>query len=233
MARYVVSGANRGLGLEFVKHLLARGERVIAGCRKPGQSQALNALAAAHPGHLHVLPLDATSERAIAGFAQEAAMVAERVDVLINNAGLLVSGEQFGNVTAKSLADSFAVNATAPLLLAQAFAPLLLAAAPGAKIASISSQLGSIERATEFRTVSYAMSKAALNMAMHRLAADLTPQGISVISLHPGWVQTDMGGTGANLTPAESVSGLLRVIDALTPEHSGGFLAYDGAPLPW
>jgi NAD(P)-dependent dehydrogenase (short-subunit alcohol dehydrogenase family) len=77
------------------------------------------------------------------------------------------------------------------------------------------------------------MIKAALNMAMHRLAADLTPQGISVISLHPGWVQTDMGGAGASLTPTESVSGLLRVIDALTPAHSGGFLAYDGSPLPW
>lgn len=233
MARYVVTGANRGLGLEFVKQLLARGERVIGGCRKPAQSRELNALAAAHPGHLHVLPLDVANEKSIAEFAREAALVADRVDVLVNNAGVLVPGERFGNVTAKALADSFAVNASAPLLLAQAFAPLLLAAAPAAKIANVSTQLASIAQAQGFRTVSYAMSKAALNMVTRRLAAELAPQGISVISLHPGWVQTDMGGAGANLTPTEAVTALLRVIDALSAEISGAFIAYDGTPLPW
>ena len=233
MSRYVVTGANRGLGLELVRQLLARGERVIAGCRRPGQAQALNQLAGAYPGHLHVLPLDAASERSIVEFAREAALVAERVDVLINNAGVLIAGERFGTVQATALAESFAVNASAPLLLVQALAPLLRAAAPGARVINLSTQLASLAQASAFRTVSYAMSKAAQNMATRCLAAELTPQGIGVVAVHPGWVRTDMGGAQAPLAPADAAAALLHFVDALQPAQHGGFYACDGAALPW
>jgi NAD(P)-dependent dehydrogenase (short-subunit alcohol dehydrogenase family) len=233
MGRYVVTGANRGLGLEFTRQLLARGERVIAGCRKPAQAHALNHLAGQHPGHLHVLPLDVASERSIAEFAREAALVADRVDVLINNAGVLVGGERFGELAAKTMLDSFAVNAVAPVLLTQAFAPLLRAAAAGAKVANISSQMGSMADATSARSPSYSMSKAALNMATRRLAAELTGQGIAVFCFHPGWVQTDMGGSQATTPVEESASALLQQIDRFGSAQAGGFFDRHGKPFPW
>jgi NAD(P)-dependent dehydrogenase (short-subunit alcohol dehydrogenase family) len=232
MSHFVVTGANRGLGLEFVRQLLGRGERVIAGCRKPGLARPLTALAGAHPGRLSVLPLDITSEKSIAEFARESAMVTDHVDVLINNAGLLVSGERFGTIAGKSLAESFATNATGPLLLAQAFADLL-AASKQPRIINISTQLASIANTTAPRTVSYAMSKAALNMATRLLAAELGGSGTIVVSVHPGWVQTDMGGPNAAISAEQSVGDLLVLLDTLTPEHNGAFIAHDGERLPW
>jgi NAD(P)-dependent dehydrogenase (short-subunit alcohol dehydrogenase family) len=228
----IVTGANRGLGLEFVHQLLERNWRVIAGCRKPGQALKLTALAAAHPGHLHVMPLDVANERSIGSFAREASLVTESVDLLINNAGLLVSGERFGSVTAKSLADSFAANASGPLLLTQALAALLQQ--PGAaRVANITSQIGSIANTHAFRTASYAMSKAALNMATRLMAAELGAQGVTVAGFHPGWVQTDMGGPNATLPIADSIRALLDRILALTPADAGRFIGTDGADLPW
>jgi len=231
MGRYIVTGANRGLGLEFVQQLLARGERVIAACRKPAQAQTLNTLAGNYPGHLHSLPLDVASEKSIAEFAREVPMVADSVDVLINNAGMLVAGEHFGNIAAKTLADSFAVNAAAPLLLTQALAPLL--ATPGGKVINISSQMGSITDADTFRSVSYSMSKAALNMATRRLGVELAQRGLVVAAYHPGWVQTDMGGANATSDAKSSVEALLRQIDRLDASLSGGFYDRDGKVFPW
>jgi NAD(P)-dependent dehydrogenase (short-subunit alcohol dehydrogenase family) len=232
MSLAIVTGANRGLGLEFVHQLLARDWRVVAGCRKPGQALKLTGYAAAHPGRLHVLPLDIASERSIAGFARESAMVTERADLLINNAGVLVSGERFGTVAAKSLTDSFAANASGPLLLAQALAGLLQASEQ-ARIANISSQIGSIANTQSFRTASYAMSKAALNMATRLMAAELLAHGITVACFHPGWVQTDMGGANATLSIVDSVTALLGRILALTPADAGRFIGADGNDLPW
>jgi NAD(P)-dependent dehydrogenase (short-subunit alcohol dehydrogenase family) len=232
MSQYVVTGANRGLGLEFVRQLLGRGERVIAGCRKPGLARPLTVLAGAHPGRLSVLPLDITSEKSIVEFAREAAMVTDHVDTLVNNAGLLVSGERFGAIAGKALAESFATNASGPLLLAQALADLL-AASTQPRIVNVSTQLASITNTTALRTVSYAMSKAALNMATRLLAAELGARGTIVVSVHPGWVQTDMGGPNAEIGAEQSVGDLLTLFDSLTPEHNGAFLAHDGDRLPW
>jgi NAD(P)-dependent dehydrogenase (short-subunit alcohol dehydrogenase family) len=117
-----------------------------------------------------------------------------------------------------------------PFLLTQALAPRL---ADGARVANITSELGSIGSVTRFGTPSYNISKAAQNMATVLLASALRPRGITVVALHPGWVQTDMGGTGATITPGASVDGLLRVIDGLKPADSGRFLDWRGQPLPW
>jgi NAD(P)-dependent dehydrogenase (short-subunit alcohol dehydrogenase family) len=233
--RSLVTGANRGLGLEFVRQLLARGDRVVATCRQPGRATALNALAGEHPGRLHVLPLDVSDPRAIAELVRELLLLdsddaRDRIDLLVNGAGVLHSGERFGSVSAVNLDDSFRTNAMGPFLLTQALAPRL---ADGARVANITSQLGSIANTTRFGTPSYDISKAAQNMATALLAAALRDRGIVVVALHPGWVQTDMGGSGANVTPADSVAGLLRVIGALKPSDSGTFLDWRGQSLPW
>lgn len=230
--RSLVTGANRGLGLEFVRQLLARGDRVIAACRHPGKATALNSLAGEHPGRLHVLPLDVAEEKSRTAFAHELPLVIadEKLDLLINNAGVLHSGERFGTVPVANLDDSLRTNASGPFLLTQALAPLL---ADDARVANLSSTMGSIATRTEFRSPSYCISKAAQNMATVMLAKALAPRGIGVIALHPGWVQTEMGGESAQITPAQAVAGLLRVIDGFALEQSGQFLDWQGDAMPW
>jgi NAD(P)-dependent dehydrogenase (short-subunit alcohol dehydrogenase family) len=215
--RALVSGANRGLGLEFVRQLLARGARVIAACRHPGRAHELTLQAAAHPGHLHVLPLDLGKPATIAELAREAHMLFEGLDLLVNNAGMLVSGERFGSLEAEALEASFRTNAVGQ--------------AP--RVANVSSVLGSIAGVREFRTPSYAMSKAALNMATVQLAQALAPQGVSVVALHPGWARTDMGGAQAEVDPAAAVAGMLRVIEGLVPADTGSFRDWQGRSLSW
>lgn len=241
----LVTGANRGIGLEFVRQLLARGDHVVAACRHPGKASALNALAGEHPGRLHVLPLDVADAKSRASLLHDLPLVLGddgRIDLLLNNAGVLHSGERFGHVEQAMLDDSLRTNAIGPFLLAQALVPLLCDVAPGhaddtgsprTVIANISSQLGSIANTTRFGTPSYAISKAAQNMASVLLARALAERGIVVLALHPGWVQTEMGGAQAQVTPADAVAGLLRVIDAATPSRSGAFLDWRGASLPW
>lgn len=231
MQRVLVTGANRGLGLEFVRALLARGDRVYAACRHPGRALPLTELAAAHPGHLAVLPLEVDKERSIAELAREVAALTDTLDVLINNAGMLVSGERFGALAAKPLSETFSTNVIGPLLLTQAVAPLLQKG-HDAKVLNITSELGSIAQTDAFGTPSYSISKAALNMATRQLSAALAPR-VTVFCAHPGWVKTDMGGTGAALTPKTSVAGLLKVLDAITPEDAGAYLDYRGQTLPW
>ncbi|HJR75155.1 MAG TPA: SDR family oxidoreductase [Luteimonas sp.] len=231
----LVTGANRGLGLEFVRQLLARGDRVAAACRHPGKATALNQLAGLNPGRLRVLPLDVTDPKSHAELARELDLLGEddgayRLDLLVNNAGVLHSGERFGRVTAANLEDSFRTNAMGPFLLTQALAEKL---ADGAKVANITSELGSIAGLGRFGTPSYNISKAALNMATALLAKALAERKLAVAALHPGWAQTDMGGDQATLPVAESVQGLLRVIDGLKPAQSGGYFDWRGEQLPW
>ena len=177
--RSLVTGANRGLGLEFVRQLLARGDAVIAACRHPGKASVLNQLAGQHPGRLHLLPLDVADEKSRTAFVHELPLVlgdadadAEtgRIGLLINNAGVLHSGERFGSVSASILDDSLRTNAVGPFLLTQALAPHL---ADGARVASLSSVMGSIATRNEFRSPSYCISKAAQNMGSVLLARAL------------------------------------------------------------
>jgi NAD(P)-dependent dehydrogenase (short-subunit alcohol dehydrogenase family) len=230
----LVTGANRGIGLEATRQLLARGERVIATARNPGRANALNALAGEHPGRLHVLPLDVAAPESHAALLGELPLVlgddGGRIDLLLNNAGVLHSGERFGTTGADFLADSFRINAMGPFLLAQALAPWL---ADGARIGNVSSQLGSISNTDRYGTPSYCISKAAQNMATRLLAAALRERGIVVLALHPGWVRTAMGGEGAQVEPADAASGLLRVLDRASAGDSGSFLDWQGKPLPW
>ncbi|MET3928165.1 NAD(P)-dependent dehydrogenase (short-subunit alcohol dehydrogenase family) [Lysobacter sp. OAE881] len=228
--RSLVTGANRGLGLEFARQLLAHGDHVVATCRHPGRANALNQLVGEHPGRLHVLPLDVGDPKSHAELARELPLVMDGIDLLINNAGVLHSGERFGHVPPANLDDSLRTNASGPFLLTQTLAERLV---DGATVANLSSVLGSIASTASFSTPSYAMSKAAQNMATVLLASALRERGIAVIALHPGWVQTDMGGSGAQITPVDSVRGLLKVIDGVRIGDSGTFLDYRGKPVPW
>ena len=229
----LVTGANRGIGLEFTRQLLARGDRVIAACRRPGQAHALGALAGEHPGRLQLVPLD------VAEAASHAALLGElplllgedgRLDAVIQNAGVLHSGERFGQVAEATLLDSLKTNATGPFLLSQSLAPWL---ADGGKVANLSSVLGSMADTAAFSTPSYRISKAAQNMATRLLAAALAERRITVLALHPGWVQTEMGGSGAQVAVEDAARGLLAVIDGATPADSGRFLDWQGREVAW
>jgi NAD(P)-dependent dehydrogenase (short-subunit alcohol dehydrogenase family) len=232
MQRILVTGANRGLGLEFVRQLLARGDRVFAACRHPGKALALTELAGVYPGHLHVLPLDLDKERSIAEMARETAALSENLDVVINNAGVMTSGERYGALESKTLNETFASNVTGPILLIQALSPLL-EKSKSAKVMNLSSRLGSIAGSSAFGTPSYAISKAALNMATRQLAAALVPRGVTVFCVSPGWVRTDMGGANAPLLPKDSIAALLKVLDKATRADAGRFLDTEGTAIPW
>ena len=235
----LVTGANRGLGLEFVHQLLAAGDRVIATCRHPGRANALNTLTGEYPGRLHVLPLDLAEPRSHAELARELPLVLGdngRLDLLVNNAGVLHSGERFGHIEPAQLHDSLRVNAAGPFLFTQALAPLLAdggAGRGGAVVVNLSSRLGSIAGVDGFNTPTYAMSKAALNMATVLLAQALADRGITVLAVSPGWVRTDMGGTDAPLEAPVSVAGLLEQARQATPADSGRFIDYRGEGIDW
>ena len=228
----LVTGANRGLGLEFTRQLLAGGARVVATARHPGRATALNALAGEHPGRLQVLPLDVAVARSRDELLRELPLVLgeRRLDLLLNNAGVLHGGERFGQVAEADLEASVRTNAIGPFLLVQALAGLL---GDGGIVANLSSEIGSIALRREFRTPSYAIGKAAQNMATVMLSHALQPRGIRVVALHPGWVRTDMGGERAPVLPAEAAAALLQVLERLGPTDSGLFLGPDGAVLPW
>lgn len=237
--RCLVTGANRGLGLEFTRQLLAGGDRVIATCRAPGRAHALNQLAGEHPGRLHILPLDVCEARSRHELVRELPLVlgdTERVpaalDLVINNAGVLHSGERFGCLDPARLDHAWHTNALGPLLLTEALAPSL---AQGARVVNISSLIGSIASVEAFRTPGYALSKAALNMATALLAwaPPLVDRGVVVLAVNPGWVRTDMGGADAQALPEDAVRDLLAVIAGSRAADSGSFLGRDGNPAPW
>jgi NAD(P)-dependent dehydrogenase (short-subunit alcohol dehydrogenase family) len=230
--RVLVTGASRGLGLEFVRQLLARGDVVLAACRRPEEATALAALATAHPDRLQVRPLELTDPASRAALLDAVAGSWGAIDRLINNAGVLASGERFGQLDAAAFRTAFETNALAPLLFAEAATPLL-AKGHAPVVAWLSSVLGSIGSTRTFYTPSYAVSKAALNMAVRLAAIPMAEQGIRSVALHPGWVKTDMGGPAAPLDAAESVAGLLRVIDTLPANARGDFIDYAGEALPW
>ncbi len=240
MRRVVVTGANRGLGLEFTRQLLAAGDDVVATARQPKKAEELNKLVATSDGRGTVVRLDVGEPDEVAGAALQIGERFDAVDLLVNNAGVWSAPGQPERASAGALADLrpepvlevLRINAVGPILVTQALAPLL-AAAGRAKVVNLSSGLGSLAGVGSRGNLAYGMSKAALNMLTRHLAAELRRQGTMVVALSPGWVATDMGGPAAPLGPPESVQGILNVIDALTPAQSGCFLDHTGAMVPW
>jgi NAD(P)-dependent dehydrogenase (short-subunit alcohol dehydrogenase family) len=221
---FVVTGANRGLGLELARQLVARGERVIATARDPRRAGPLAELDA------RVLPLDVGDDASIAAFA--AALGGAPIDVLVNNAGRGDGRQPLGALARTTLRDTLETNALGPLLVTQALLPNLRAA-ESRLVVQITSKMGSIDDNTSGGAYGYRASKAALNMLNKSLALDLAAEGFRCVLLHPGWVRTDMGGASAPLSVQESVAGMLAVIDGLGPQHSGAFLDFRGETIAW
>lgn len=221
---YLITGANRGIGLEFAKQLRARGDTVIATCREVEKAAELKATGA------EVLALDVASEASIAQFTK--GLNERGIDVLINNAGVSSTSKSLADCTQEELARVLLINSIAPMLVTKALLPNLKQGTRK-QVVSISSQLGSIANNTGGSSYGYRASKAALNQFNRSLSAELSPQGYHTLCMHPGWVRTDMGGPNATLSTEESVKSMLGVIDTARDVASGSFLNFDGKPLPW
>ncbi len=226
MASILITGANRGLGLEFARQYAAEGDRVFATCRDPAGAAELAAIA----GDVTVHALDVTDLPRISALAKS--LDGEAVDILVNNAGVLTSGQRTGGIDYAAWEYEFKVNTIGPIAVAQAFLPHL-ERGTGRRMAFVSSILACIGANTDGAYTLYRSTKAGLNAAVKSLAVDTAAKGIIVLLLHPGWVRTDMGGPGAAIDPATSVGGLRRQIAAAGPEDSGRFITYEGVELPW
>lgn len=222
MTTFLVTGASRGIGLEFVRQIIARGDTVHAVCRK-STPELEAALGTARP-----LLADVTDAAAVAKIVGSL----DAVDALINNAGVSSKAKTIAEVTTEDLQSTFLVNATSPMLVSQAALPSLRKGKRKV-IANISSMLGSITQNNGGWGYGYRASKCALNMLSVSLAHELKPEGFTVLALHPGWVQTDMGGPQAPMSTSQSVKFLLAIIDKASVAQTGRFLNYDGQPMPW
>jgi NAD(P)-dependent dehydrogenase (short-subunit alcohol dehydrogenase family) len=225
MPTVLLTGASRGLGLEFTRQYAAAGWRVIAACRTPQKADSLRGVS----GSVEIHALDVTDFPAVGRLAATLDDVA--IDVLIANAGIAgPRGMTPDAIDVAAWTEVFHVNTMAPLALAGAFRAHVARSAERKAIA-ISSILGSIGVNAEGGLYVYRSSKAALNAVWRSFALD--NKDLIAAVLHPGWVQTDMGGTSAPVLPADSVAGVRRVIAGLKESDSGGFFAYDGKALPW
>jgi NAD(P)-dependent dehydrogenase (short-subunit alcohol dehydrogenase family) len=222
----LITGAGRGLGFEFARQYAADGWRVIACCRSPDKAPELKKLGR----HVEAHALEVTSQDSIRHLAK--ALNGTPIDVLINNAGLHGDRRAFGETDAALWTQIFAVNTIAPV---QVLAALLenVTASAQKKVVSISSRVGSIGDNPTGGSYAYRSSKTALNMAMVNAAHELKNRGITILLIHPGWVQTDMGGPTAPVTIEQSITGVRRIIDKATPAETGHFYDYTGRQLPW
>ncbi len=221
MGTVLITGANRGLGLEMAKQYSDNGWDVMATARAPEKAADLNAIS-----NVQVMALDAADENSIAQFAAE---IGDRpIDLFINNAGI------YGpmDLDRSGWLDLFAVNVVAPVQLATALKDNV-ANSGDKKMMVLSSQVGSITENDTGSMMYYRSSKAAVNQAWKSLALQWKDDGLTMGMLHPGWVKTDMGGPQAPLSPQESVSGMRQVIDKLSHEQTGTFHNYDGQNIPW
>ncbi len=229
--RCVVTGANRGIGLEFVRQLLERGDRVTAAVREPARGDALHELREKSKGRLDVLECDVARSESVRNFAR--AFGNDPLDLLVNNAGVYGgSAQSISDMDYDDALHTYEVNALGPLRVTLAMRANL---ARGEKpvVAHVTSGMGSIQDNKSGGFYAYRMSKAALNMASRTLAVDLAPDRISSVVINPGWVQTDMGGASAPTSPEDSVRGMLVQIDGVTLSRSGSFLHWNGGEYPW
>ena len=226
----VVTGANRGLGLELCQQYVAEGVKVYGCCRTPEQSSDLLALKKSAGHQLELVPLDVTQSNMINNLQY---VIEEPVDILINNAGIYgPSGLSYDELTVEPWLNVFHVNTIAPMMVSQALLKRL-ALGQEKKILMMSSKMGSIGDNKKGGSYIYRSAKSALNAVVKSLAIDLADQGISVAALHPGWVKTDMGGASAAINTDSSIQGIRKVIEQLSLKNSGQFFNFDGALLPW
>jgi NAD(P)-dependent dehydrogenase (short-subunit alcohol dehydrogenase family) len=226
MPTILITGANRGIGLNLARLYAADGWKVIGTARKPAEAAELAAL----PGNISVEALEVTDHAAIKALADT--LEGEAIDVLWNNAGVIGrNAATLGSIDADELRETLLINIYAPILIAEAFTPHVVASNQK-KMAFTSSKLGSIAENSGGR-YAYGPSKAGLNMACMSFAGDLRSNGVIVLPLHPGHVATDMGGASAPVTPDQSARGMKAIVDNATLADSGKFMDYQGASIPW
>ncbi len=228
MSTVLITGTNRGLGLEFTKQYAEAGWDVLACCREPASAKALNALAA-NNNNITIYRLDVGDFTQIDALAQK--LNGKAIDVLINNAGVYPTGGLSDEEVAKWL-ESFKINSIAPFKMATAFTAHI-AKSQLKKLVTLSSKMGSIDDNTSGGTYMYRSTKTAVNSVMKSLSIDLKNAGIAVATLHPGWVRTDMGGPNGWIDTQTSVAGLRNVIENLNLTNTGRFVAYDGQEIGW
>nr|MDJ0878471.1 SDR family oxidoreductase [Halieaceae bacterium] len=226
MPTALVTGVNRGLGLEFIKQYSQAGWNVIGTCRDLGSAVEASGLADV-ASNIELYPLEITSAEGIAGLAET--LKGRPIDHLVLNAGVMAERAQvLGELDQDDFVHAMSVNTVSPALMIQAFRSHV-AASDKKLVIGMSSILGSIAGNSDGGLYSYRASKAALNAVLKSAASDLAAEGITVVAMHPGWVQTDMGGEGATITTGVSINGMLKVFDGLTTADSGRFLTYDGS----
>ncbi len=227
MTTVLVTGANRGIGLEFVRQYAADGYKVIATCRDPKDAKDLDRV----NGDVTVLPLEVTSAESVEALAK--ALDKQPIDILLNNAGAYLDrGVGLGEFDYAKWAESFDINVLGPMRLAERLVSQV-AKSKRKLMVFITSQMGSIADNTGGGSYAYRSSKAALNAAVKSLSIDLKPREIGCLLLHPGWVRTDMGGKNATLEVRDAVSGMRRVIEGFEPAEGIAFLRYNGETVPW
>jgi NAD(P)-dependent dehydrogenase (short-subunit alcohol dehydrogenase family) len=238
MSHVLITGANRGIGLALTKIYAQRGDTVLACCRAPDQARELQSLAKTHA--VQVLPLAVDNEASVAALAKELSSTA--IDTLINNAGII--GQPGERQTATTMdfsmwAEILNINTMGPVRVMQALLPQLKRSkhthglAHGlAKVMNVTSDLGALSHDDPIY-YGYSASKAALNKFMRLAALELKRDGIAIGLIHPGWVQTDMGGSGAAISPVASATGIVKVIDQLTLANAGSFWQWDGSLRTW
>jgi NAD(P)-dependent dehydrogenase (short-subunit alcohol dehydrogenase family) len=231
MPSALITGANRGLGLEFARQYIADGWQVYATCRDPGSAAELHELAEASGNKLRILAMDVTDPASVKAAAAE--LDGKAIDLLLNNSGVGgARGQTIGNIDYDAWAKVLDVNTMGPMRVSEAFVDHV-ARSDCKLIVTLTSGMGSIGDNTSGGSIAYRSSKAAVNMVMRSLAIDLGPRGITCVVVNPGWVQTDMGGPNATLTAVESVSRLRHLIDTLAPAQSGKFFNHDGREYTW
>lgn len=231
MPSTLITGANRGLGLEFARQYAADGWQVYATCRNPNSASDLRRLVDASGYKIQIMALDVTDFASIKAAAAE--LEGQAIDLLLNNAGVGgPRGQTIGTIDYEAWAKVLDINTLGPLRVSEAFLDNV-ARSERKLIVTLTSGMGSIGDNTSGGAFAYRSSKAAVNMVMRSLAIDLVPRRITCVVINPGWVRTDMGGPHGNQTPAESVVKLRRLIDNLSPGHSGKFLNHDGREYAW
>ena len=230
MATVLITGTNRGIGLEFAKQFIARGDTLLATCRDIASATELDRLKVNNE-KLQIFELDVSSQESMESLPEK--LEGQAIDIFINNAGIYGPRDSvFGNVSADEWAKVFQINAKAPMILTQLLIENLHDGFEK-KLIYISSKMGSIDDNKGGGSYVYRSSKAALNAVAKSIAVDLGNSGYSVAVLHPGWVQTGMGGPNALIDTGTSVSNMINVIDNLNNQNSGSFFNYDGVIIPW
>jgi len=231
MSTVLITGANRGLGLEFARQYAGEGWRVLAACREPAAAHELGRLAGSAAGGLVTLALDVAGADGAANAAQQ--LRDTPIDVLINCAGVMGAAHQsLGGIDYADWARVLEVNTLGPLRMIEAFTGQLELGARKL-VVTLTSSMGSIADNNSGGWIAYRSSKAAVNMAVKCAAIALAPRHITCIVINPGWVRTDMGGPNATLTPEQSVAAMRRVFGSIRPADTGRFFNHDGRSYPW